>query len=122
MGRIINRQDIKKGDKIVIRRTVEVGSDLDSDGDFKTPEGYWVEVSECNTDDGYEIELLERPNPELPEGLGHVIKVYDNDGKEGIWITQEGGYIASARNVRVTRDYFLEDFIKPVGYSFEVIA
>lgn len=122
MGRIINHREIKKGDKLVIHRTVEVATDLDSDGDFKTPYGDWVEVSNYDTDDGYEIELLDRPNPEIPEGLGHVVKVYDDKGNVGVWITQADDYIVSSRNVRFTRDYFLENYIQGTDYTFEVLA
>lgn len=127
MARIITPEQIKHGDKIRLVQEFTVGksngdfkdSPLDSDGEVWSRESNdYVYVQ----DDSFTIELVERPNPEIPEGMGHIIKVYDDLGKEGLWLTQEGGYITSARNVRVTRDYFLEDFIKSVGYSFEVIA
>lgn len=86
MGRIIKRSEIRKGDRIAIKQTVEVGTDLDEDGDFKTPEGRWFEFDERLVGgDNYEIELLHRDMPPLPTEMGSVIEVRSNHGS-GRWM------------------------------------
>ncbi|AWY04991.1 hypothetical protein SEA_HORTUS1_9 [Microbacterium phage Hortus1] len=123
MGRIIKRSEIRKGDKIVIKRTVEVGTDLDSDGDFKTPDGEWVEF-DAGFDDDYEIELLYRESPPLPTEPGSVIRVHSNSGS-GRWILTRpsfGGPVwVSAAKVNYTPDEMIDFLERREDRTFEVL-
>lgn len=124
MGRIIDRDKIRKGDKILVKYAVEVGTDPDADGDFKTASGDWFELDyNLGREVEVEVELLERATPELPTERGKFITVFRNSGNEGdtgYWMTQEDGFLVSSRNVRKSRDEFL-DWIHESDRSFEVL-
>lgn len=124
MGRIIDRKDIRKGDKLVIHRTVEVATDLDSEGDFKDQEGYWVLVSEYRPEDQYVFEVFSRPNPALPTQPGsvvHVLPMKQDDSEQKNWLLMAGGELISSVGDRMTRQQFTQ-WIEDEGREFEVIA
>lgn len=124
MGRIIDRGDIKKGDTIVIHREVEVATDLDQDGDFKTPDGRWVEVSQYDFSDAgeYTIELLKRPNPPLPLKVGSVVNVtHPGSNTSSRWMLHSSRRWNSDQG-GVKNGAEFSSFIVGNGLAFEVIA
>lgn len=123
MSRIIKRQDIQKGDVIVIHRKLKVATDLDNDGDFKVADGNWVKISEIDYDDSSEwtIELLNRPNPPLPTIVGSVIKVWNAEGATVNWMLHARNEWVNAVGNRHSASAF-QRVIDEGKASFEVIA
>lgn len=122
MGRTIQPHEVRKGDKLEIRRVVTAATDLDKDGYFKDDEGRWVELSQYDFEDGgdHELILLERPNPPLPTKKGSLVKVSSRSGSAR-WFLRKNGYWYSEDSTSKSPEQF-QDFIDRNKFTVEVIA
>lgn len=122
MGRTIQPHEVRKGDKLEIRRVVTAATDLDSDGDFKDENGAWVELSQYDfgEDGDDELILLERPNPPLPKVRGSLVKVSSRYGSTRWFLRQDGCWYSDEASSRSPEEF--QGLIDRNQFTVEVIA